>query len=158
MDFIPFNLFTRTLSVSRISQRRVVLQARLFRKTLLKERRQASKKVPTGPRKKQKYFCNPLKRASSKERARIWSDIYANYKKHYFNSDRTLTQLKKRQQNLEYEFKSLKQRSQNTGEEGFKKVKEGFPSYDYFDKIMDQVTASTHRKCKLKAPRSLVDS
>ena len=79
-----------------------------------------------------------LKRASSKDRARIWSDIYANYKEHYFDGDRTLTQLKKRQQNLEHEFKSLKQRSQNIREEGFKKIKEGFPYYDYFDEIMGQ--------------------
>jgi len=43
-----------------------------------------------------------LKRASSKETERIWSGIYANYKEHYFDGDRILTQLKKRQQKLEY--------------------------------------------------------
>lgn len=30
---------------------------------------------------------------------------------------------KKRQQNLEYEFKNLEQRAHKTGEEGFKKIK-----------------------------------
>ena len=31
------------------------------------------------------------------------------------------------QQNLEYEFKQLKQRSRSTGEDGIQKIKEGFP-------------------------------
>jgi len=47
-----------------------------------------------------------------------------------------LPQVKKRQQNLEYEYKLLKQRSQSTGEAGFKKIKEGFPYFDFFDDVM----------------------
>lgn len=51
---------------------------------------------------------------------------------------RTLPQLKKRIQNLEYEFKNLKVRVKKTGEEGFKKIKQGFPYYDYLDTIIGQ--------------------
>ena len=53
-------------------------------------------------------------------------------------SQRTLQQIKKRQQNLEYEYKHLKQRTQKTEEAGIKIIKDGFP---YFDEVMG------HRDC-----------
>ena len=68
-----------------------------------------------------------LKKVSTKERGRIWSEIYNKYKERFTESVRTLPQLKKRIQNLEYEFKNLKVRVKKTGEEGFKKIKQGFP-------------------------------
>ncbi|XP_068756548.1 uncharacterized protein [Montipora capricornis] len=79
-----------------------------------------------------------LKKVSTKERGRIWSEIYNKYKERFTKSVRTLPQLKKRIQNLEYEFKNLKVRVKNTGEEGFKKIKQGFPYYDYLDTIIGQ--------------------
>jgi len=47
-----------------------------------------------------------------------------------------LPPVKKRQQNLEYEFKQLKVKASNTGEEGLNKIKEGFPYYNIFDQTM----------------------
>ena len=79
-----------------------------------------------------------LKKVSTKERGRIWSEIYNKYKERFTESVRTLPQLKKRIQNLEYEFKNLKVRVKKTGEEGFKKIKQGFPYYDYLDTIIGQ--------------------
>ena len=77
-------------------------------------------------------------KVSTKERGRIWSEIYNKYKERFTESVRTLPQLKKRIQNLEYEFKNLKVRVKKTGEEGFKKIKQGFPYYDYLDTIIGQ--------------------
>ena len=51
-------------------------------------------------------------------------------------SERTLPQVKKRQQNLEYEFKLLKVKASKTGEEGLDKIKEGFPYYNIFYQTM----------------------
>ena len=67
-----------------------------------------------------------LKKVPTKERVRIWSDIYNKYKERIIDSVRTLPQFKKRIQNLENEFKILKLRAQKTGEEGFKKIKQSF--------------------------------
>lgn len=47
-----------------------------------------------------------------------------------------LAQVKKRQKNLEYEFKQLKQRIRSTGEAGIKSIKDGFPYFDLFDEVM----------------------
>ena len=47
-----------------------------------------------------------------------------------------MPQVKKRQQNLEYEFKQLKVKASNTGEEGLDKIKEGFPYYSIFDQTI----------------------
>ena len=47
-----------------------------------------------------------------------------------------MPQVKKRQQNLEYEFKQLKGKASKTGEEGLNKIKEGFPYYSIFDQTM----------------------
>ena len=72
----------------------------------------------------------------NKLRSAIWNDIFMAYKESCPDSERTLPQVKKRQQNLEYEYKLLKQRSQSTGEAGFKKIKEGFPYFNFFDDVM----------------------
>ena len=58
------------------------------------------------------------------------------YKESCPDSKITLPQVKKYQQNLEYKYKLLKQCSQSTGEAGFKKIKEGFPYFDFFDDVM----------------------
>ena len=47
-----------------------------------------------------------------------------------------MPQVKKRQQNLEYEFKQLKVKASKTGEEYLNKIKEGFPYYSIFDQTM----------------------
>ena len=67
---------------------------------------------------------------------KIWNDIFVAYKEKYPDSERILSQVKKRIQNLEYEYKNLKQRSQSTGEPGFKKIKKGFPYFDFLDDVM----------------------
>ena len=77
-----------------------------------------------------------LRSAANKDRVKVWNDIFVAYKANYPDSERTLPQVKKRMQNLEYEYKLLKQRSQSTGEAGFKKIKEGFPYFDFLDDVM----------------------
>ena len=47
-------------------------------------------------------------------------------------------QVKKRQQNLDNEFKQLKQRTPSTGEAGIKKIKKGFPYFGIFDEVLGQ--------------------
>ena len=77
-----------------------------------------------------------LKGASNKVRTAIWNEIYENFRSSWDESERTLPQVKKRQQNLEYEFKQLKVKASKTGEEGLNKIKEGFPYYSFFDQTM----------------------
>ena len=48
-----------------------------------------------------------LRGASQREKIKLWNEIYSVYKTCYPDSQRTLAQVKKRQQNLEYEFKQL---------------------------------------------------
>ena len=52
------------------------------------------------------------------------------YKERCSESQRMPQQVKKWQQNLEYEFKQFKQRSRSTGEAGIQKIKEGFPYFN----------------------------
>ena len=77
-----------------------------------------------------------LKGASNKVRTAICNEIYENFRSSWDESERTLPQVKKRQQNLEYEFKQLKVKASKTGEEGLNKIKEGFPYYSIFDQTM----------------------
>ena len=58
------------------------------------------------------------------------------YKERCPESQRTLQQVKERQQNLDNEYKQLKQRTRSTGEAGIKKIKEGFPYFDVSDEVM----------------------
>ena len=58
------------------------------------------------------------------------------YKERCPESQRTLQQVKKRQQNLDNKYKQLRQRTHSTGEAGIKKIKEGFPYFDVFDEVM----------------------
>ena len=69
---------------------------------------------------------------------KIWNDISVAYKEKYPDSERTLPQVKKRIQNLKYEYKLLKQQSQSTSEAGFKKIKEEFPYFDFLDDARGQ--------------------
>ena len=77
-----------------------------------------------------------LRSASQREKIALWNEIYSTYKECYPGSTRTLAQVKKRQKNLEYEFKQLKQRTRSTGEAGIKSIKDGFPYFDLFDEVM----------------------
>ena len=78
-----------------------------------------------------------LKGVSNKDRARIWNEIYEGFRnKGHQDNGRVLPQVKKRIQNLEYEFKQLKLRASNTGEEGLLRIKQNFPYYDMLDDIM----------------------
>ena len=77
-----------------------------------------------------------LKGASNKARTAIWNEIFEEFKRSCDGSERTLPQVKKRQQNLEYEFKQLKLKASKTGEEGLNKIKENFPYYSIFDQTM----------------------
>ena len=47
-----------------------------------------------------------------------------------------LPEVKRRQQNLEHEFKQLEAKASKTGEQGLNKIKEGFPYYSIFDQTM----------------------
>ena len=68
-----------------------------------------------------------LRGASQREKIKIWNEIYSLYKERCPESQRTLQQVKKRQQNLDNEYKQLKQRTLSTGEAGIKKIKEASP-------------------------------
>ena len=61
-----------------------------------------------------------LRGASQREKIKIWNEIYSLYKERCPESQRTLQQVKKRQQNLDNEYKQLKQRTLSTGEAGIK--------------------------------------
>ena len=71
-------------------------------------------------------------------RGGIWSEIFDRYKEQFVESIRMSPQLKERIQTLEYDFKNLKQQAQNTctDKECFKKIKEDFPYFDYFDETI----------------------
>ena len=75
-----------------------------------------------------------LKSVSNKKRIRISKEIYEQFKSECAESDRTLPQIKKRQQNLEYEYKQLKLRASKTGEEGLNKIKENY--FNIFEDVM----------------------
>ena len=77
-----------------------------------------------------------LRGASQREKIKIWNDIYSLYKERCPESQRTLQLVKKWQQNLDNEYKQLKQQTRSTGEAGIKKIKEGFPYFDIFDEVM----------------------
>ena len=80
-----------------------------------------------------------LKGVSNKDRTvtRIWNEIYEGFRnKGQQDNGRVLPQVKKRIQDLEYEFKQLKLRASNTGEEGLLRIKQNFPYYDMLDDIM----------------------
>lgn len=76
-----------------------------------------------------------LQSASQRQKIALWNEIYSTYKECYPGSTRTLVQVKKCQNNLEYEFKQLKQRTRSTGEAGIKSIKDGFPYFDLFDEV-----------------------
>ena len=80
---------------------------------------------------------NKLQGASQREKIKTWNNIYSLYKERCPDSQRTLQQVKKRQQNLDNEYKQLKQQTRSTGEAGIKKIKEGFPYFDIFDEVME---------------------
>ena len=77
-----------------------------------------------------------LRGASQREKIKIWNEIYSLYKERCLESQRTLQQVKKWQQNLGNEYKQLKKRTRSTGEAGIKKIKEDFPYFDIFDEVM----------------------
>ena len=80
-----------------------------------------------------------LKGVSNKDRTvtRIWNEIYEGFRnKGQQDNGRVLPQVKIRIQDLEYEFKQLKLRASNTGEEGLLRIKQNFPYYDMLDDIM----------------------
>jgi len=77
-----------------------------------------------------------LRSASQRERIASWNEIYSTYKECHPGSTRTLVRVKKRQKNLEYEFKQPKQPTRSTGEAGIKSIKDGFPYFDPFDEVM----------------------
>ena len=72
----------------------------------------------TGPKEKPRMFqklgdqdtvsCEEL---LSERKIKIWNEIYSSYKESHPESQRTLQQAKKHQQNLEYKYKPLKQQS-----------------------------------------------
>ena len=92
-----------------------------------------------------------LKGAFHKVRTVIWKEIYANFKSSWDNSEHMLPQVRKRQQNLEYEFKQLKIKASKTCEEGLNKIKEGFPCYSIFDQTIEYRDSVDPAKMELKS-------
>ena len=87
-----------------------------------------------------KYY--KLRSASNKDTEKICNGIFIAYKENFPDSERTVTQVKKRIQNLEYEYKLLKQQSQSTSIAGFKKIKEGFPYFHFLEDVMGHRNSS----------------
>ena len=81
-------------------------------------------------------YSKPREELHKEKKIKIWNDIYSLYKERCPESQRTLQQVKKRQQNLDNEYEQLKQRTRSTGEAGIKKIKEGCPYFDIFDEVM----------------------
>lgn len=78
-----------------------------------------------------------LKRSSTKERARLWNDIFLAFQRNTEGGNgRTLQQVKKRQQNLEYEFRRIYTKATSTGEEGMLRLKKNFPYFDLMDSFL----------------------
>ena len=65
----------------------------------------------------------------------LWNELVFMFKECHPGSTRTLAQVKKRQKNLEYKFKQLKQRCRLTREAQIKLIKDGFPYFHLFDKV-----------------------
>ena len=63
--------------------------------------------------------------------------------------------MKKQQQNLENEFKQLKQQTHSTGEAGIKKIKEGFPYFDIFDEAMGHRDSTDPSKMAIEGRSTL---
>ena len=91
-----------------------------------------------------------LKSVPNEKRFRIWNEIYEQFKSECAESDRTLSQIKKRQQNFEYEYKQLKLRASKTGKEGLNKIKENFPS-TFSNMSWDVRIALIPTRCKFRA-------
>ena len=91
-----------------------------------------------------------LKKVSTKERGRIWSEIYNKYKERFTESVRTLPQLKKRIQNLEYEFKNLKVRVKKTGERVLRRLNRVSPTTIIWIQSSVNETAWILQGCKSK--------
>lgn len=87
----------------------------------------------------------------NKVRTAIWNEIYENFRSSWDESERTLPQVKKRQQNLEYEFKQLKVKASKTGEEGLNKIKVGFPYYSIFDQTMGYRDSVEYAKMEIES-------
>lgn len=58
--------------------------------------------------------------------------------------------MKKQQQNLEYKFKQLKQRSHSTGEAGINSIKHGFSYFDFFVEVMGQSDRADPSKVEIE--------
>ena len=105
-----------------------------------------------------------LRRASQREKVQLWNDIFAQYQERYSESQRILAQVKKRQQKLEYDYKLLNQRSQSTREAGIKKIKDGFPYFDFFDDVMghrdsvDPAKTAIEESCTASSAESMDDA
>ena len=100
----------------------------------------------TGLRKKRTNFLkrgppNSVSRGEfHKKKIKIWNDIYSSFKERFPESQRMLQQVKKRQQNLQYEFRQFKQRSRSTGEDVIQKIREGFPYFNILSKERREIT------------------
>ena len=80
---------------------------------------------------------------------KIWIDIYSLYKERCPESQRTLQQVKKGQQNLDNKYKQLKQRTRSTGVAGIKKIG-GFHYFDVFDEVMGHLNSIDPSKMAIK--------
>ena len=118
----------------------------------------SSLKLQTGPFRRQKQLLHAwaprlerLKGAYNKVHTAIWNEIYENFKSSWGESERTVPQVKKRQENLEYEFEQLKVKASKTGQEGLNKIKESFPYYNIFDQTMGYRDSVDPTKMKIES-------
>ncbi|KXJ06823.1 hypothetical protein AC249_AIPGENE22117 [Exaiptasia diaphana] len=99
-----------------------------------------------------------LRSASNKDKTKIWNEIYTKFQQCFSKNERTLPQVKKRVQNLEYEYKNAKEKSQRTGEEGIKYIKEKFPFFDLMDDVMGHRDIADIKNMEIESSSVFTDS
>lgn len=82
-----------------------------------------------------------LKCASNSLKTKIWSEIVRKFedgcrKNNLDYAEKTAEQIKKRISNLEYEYRQIRTKMTQTGQEGAKKLQANFPFYDDLDNVL----------------------
>ena len=88
-----------------------------------------------------KTHFHALKKASGKMKSRLWLKIHTRFQdlcreRNVKSDSKDLAQIKSRVKNLEYEFKQVKMRMNQTGEEGAEKIKKDCSYYEELNSFL----------------------
>ena len=88
-----------------------------------------------------KTHFRALKKASGKMKSRLWLKIHTRFQdlcreRNVKSDSKDLAQIKSRVKNLEYEFKQVKMRMNQTGEEGAEKIKKDCSYYEELNSFL----------------------